>query len=535
MNKSKREELIFWLLILFLTAFPLRDGFVHGAIVGSGPDVVSTLWGMWWFQQERAPLGGESFLFNYPYGGIGNILSPSSSVLWAVLEPLVGIGRAAAAAAWLQIVGFCLGVYLLTGSLIQHQYARWAAVCVPLVGRYFVFGMGEGSLVAVAAIPLPLGLWALFETLRKTSWPFAAFAAFCMVWMGVENPYLAPILPCVALYLMCTRAGAKSQVGAAVLVGSVGILWVASILGKGANPEYPRESANQLVEMFSRQWSVVDLPWARLSLTEIFWPETVKWTLSSDSAVEAGGGRYLGCSVLALSFFALALPQARIWFVFGLIGWLLSLGSLCGGFAVPFLFLNNLMDHVARPLTQPTRFLIVVVLSQAVLIGFLVEELIRSKFPVPYWLPVLFLIFTLDAVLLGGLQLKPPSTALPQYDCNQKLDDPTLVWPADATDGEKGRAQLYQMLHGAPAAHTGIASWGLLSGRVEPSLRSAGFRVGASRVQLQILAKQGYRWLIVEKETGFPSVFLRPVESCGAVDLYDLSALRGPLRAVEGR
>ena len=66
--------------------------------MGAGPDVISTLWGMWWFQQEKAPLGGESFLFNYPYGGIGNILSPSSSLMWAVLEPILGIGRAAAAA-----------------------------------------------------------------------------------------------------------------------------------------------------------------------------------------------------------------------------------------------------------------------------------------------------------------------------------------------------------------------------------------------------------------------------------------------------
>ena len=43
----------FWLLLLaLLAAIPFRDGFIHGEVVGAGPDVISTLWGMWWLQQE---------------------------------------------------------------------------------------------------------------------------------------------------------------------------------------------------------------------------------------------------------------------------------------------------------------------------------------------------------------------------------------------------------------------------------------------------------------------------------------------------
>ena len=38
-------------------AVPLRDGLLYGEIVGAGPDVVFTLWGMWWFQQEMSILG----------------------------------------------------------------------------------------------------------------------------------------------------------------------------------------------------------------------------------------------------------------------------------------------------------------------------------------------------------------------------------------------------------------------------------------------------------------------------------------------
>ena len=46
-----------WLVLLaLLAAVPFRDGFIHGEIVGAGPDVISTLWGMWWLQQEGARL-----------------------------------------------------------------------------------------------------------------------------------------------------------------------------------------------------------------------------------------------------------------------------------------------------------------------------------------------------------------------------------------------------------------------------------------------------------------------------------------------
>ena len=59
---------------------PLRDGLLYNHIVGAGPDVISTIWGMWWFQQELSILGGGSYLLNYPYGATGNILSPSSAI-----------------------------------------------------------------------------------------------------------------------------------------------------------------------------------------------------------------------------------------------------------------------------------------------------------------------------------------------------------------------------------------------------------------------------------------------------------------------
>ena len=536
MNAERKQELLLWALLALISAVPLRDGLIYDAVVGAGPDVVSTLWGMWWFQQEGLLLGGDSQLLNYPYGGVGNVLSPSSAVLWALLEPLMGIGRAAAVAAWLQVFGLCAGLGLLCRILVEERWAYWLAAFSPLIGRYLFFGIGEGSLVAIAALPLPLGLWGLFYAQQQSSWLGVFCASFCMLWMGMENPYLAPVLPSVAVYLLLFRRGSRSMMFAAFLLGTIGILWVAAVFGKGANPEYPREIAGQSVVFFNRSWEVVDLPWARLSLTETFWPEPLRWTTAADSATSAGGGRYLSIVLLFTSFSALLVPRARVWFCFGAVGWALSLGSLNSGFAGPFLFLNGLMDELARPLTQPTRFLIVVVVAQGVLLALLVDELKRSAFPLPRWLPILSCCLVVDALTVGGLRLHPPNTELPAYTCTTKLNGGTLVWPWDAVDGEKGRSQLYQMLHDAPAPHTGIASWALSDeGRAEPRLRSAGFRSGSSRLQLQMLAKLGYSWLIVEKGSGFPLSGLEASEECGSADLYDLSAWRGPSRAVEGR
>ena len=81
-----------WLVLLaLLAAIPFRDGFIHGEIVGAGPDVISTLWGMWWLQQEGASaiFGTETTLVNFPYGATGIVLSPTSALMWAVLEPIV--------------------------------------------------------------------------------------------------------------------------------------------------------------------------------------------------------------------------------------------------------------------------------------------------------------------------------------------------------------------------------------------------------------------------------------------------------------
>ena len=99
---------LLFLLPVVLSAWPMRTGLWTGDMVGAGPDVTTTLWTMWWYQQEwtDAAWGGISHYFNYPLGGRGAILSPLTATTWALLDPLLGPNRAGALTSWSQIALF---------------------------------------------------------------------------------------------------------------------------------------------------------------------------------------------------------------------------------------------------------------------------------------------------------------------------------------------------------------------------------------------------------------------------------------------
>ena len=86
-----------WILIpLALAILPFSTPLRTGALAGAGPDVINTVWAMWWFQQEwsGAAWGGHSTYFNFPFGGTGAILSPLSAVIWSFFDgTLLAISR----------------------------------------------------------------------------------------------------------------------------------------------------------------------------------------------------------------------------------------------------------------------------------------------------------------------------------------------------------------------------------------------------------------------------------------------------------
>jgi hypothetical protein len=500
------------LIPIVLSLLPFVLHLWSGSIVGAGPDVVSTLWGMWWFQQEgvTAVLGTQSTVLNYPFGATGVVLSPSSAIIWALLEPFLGVGTALVLSSWIQIAMMSLGCGLLASRL---QISWLFASVVPLIGTYLFFGVGEGSLVAIACAPLVFGLYCLLQ-LQTGQWRFAFGVGLCMIWMALENPYLAPFLPVCTVLFWFFVPRVRSQYTLALLIGCIGVLYIAAIFGAAANPDYPREIAGKEVRLFGRAWQIVELPWSRMQVQEFWWPRTVRWTTGALDATQAVGGRYLGFSVLLLTLYGVwKKREARIWMAFALLGIFLSMGSLVSGMAFPFLFLNHIMDALARPLTQPTRYLCLAVIGFSICVSYAVTEFsIRKR-------AVVMGILLLDSLLFGSLSLSIPSTKLPKISCS--IDGPILLYPWDARDGELSTAQLYQIVHEQPAAHTGIASWALPEGkRALDKVRGAGFSEGSSMIRFSQLYRLGYRWVLSEEKLRGRGA---SVERCGEHWLYRLN------------
>lgn len=510
------------ILIFVISVVPLWRG-PADEIIGSGPDVVSTLWGMWWFQNSNAGIFSttQSTLANHPEGVVGVVLAPSAAIIWSIVEPFVGKPSALRWVASFQVWGLVAGVMAISHRLSQNFWSVLLSGLSLCVGRYLYFSIGEASLVAVAAVPLIWGLFLMLRIEEKFRWIDYPLMLFCIIWVALDNPYLAPILP-LALFVQSIFK-ARQRYGY-LLLSAVGVFIVFSIAGlfsAAANPDYPREVAGQWVELFGYRWEIIDLPWARLNWWTIGWPEDVHWTIGVDDARQTSGGRYLGLSVVLFGVMGLIKGRRWRWLCLAFFAYWLALGSVHFGLSGLFLFVNGLLDQLARPLTQPTRFLVVVQLILCIGVGCLVKDLLDgSKFS-KYFILALLLA---DGIFCGGLHLQLPSMALPQLACD--LDGPVLLWPDDARDGAQSAAQLLQMSHHQPAPHTAIASWALAGERVYNSLRAAGFREQTSRVNYTKLRQMGYRWVVIE---GSPPAWVEShsLFACGDRQVFDLGEPEG--------
>ena len=489
-------------IVAVLAALPLR-GASNGDIPGAGPDVVSTVWGMWWFGESwtNEAWGGWSPLANAPHGLFGSVLSPTTAAVWNLFEGL-GPGPATAITAWLTLVALCGACALLA----HRAGARcWmTAALVPLAGHHLLYSLGEGSIVAIAFLPLPLGLAAL---LGRT-WKDALALVVCTAWMALENPYLAPVLPACTLLVLKDRWRTHAP---ALFVGCLGILGPIVLFAGGAAPDYPREVAG--TTLLGLQ--VVDMPWAGVAPWEWVWPR-VQWTLDAESAREAFGGGYLGLSVLGLALWSRRWP----WLALAGVGMWLAIGSA----GLAFLGLNTVMDAIARPLTQPPRFLALAVVGLSVAVAFACERK-----------PWLWGLLVLDALIIGGAGLKLPTTPVPSGDCAELrgYEGGVLAWPTDARMGEPGQAQLLQMVHGLPSPHRGIASWRLNQGPITEELRFHGFAWPAQRQpSSRWLREQGYRTVIAEagEADALEAWWGEPFLECEALKVFVLPDSRRPRR-----
>ena len=507
-------------LLVLAAAWPFRDAWLQGELPGAGPDVSSTVWGMWWFQQSwTGPAwGGLTTLVNAPNGAYGSVLSPSSAMLFALSEPILGLSAAACLAALLQIAGVALGVVWLAKKLGLGSVACWAAGFFMLVGRYLIYDTGEGSLVAVAAIPLPIGL----GLLTKRGWGPAIGLAACIMWAALENPYLALILPLAAG--MSWLGDRRLPMAIGTLIGCLGTLGISHIYSASANPDYPNARAGEWYHLGPWRIEIVDLPWARASLTELFWPTELSWTVDSTSAMQASGGLYLGWSLLFFAGLGLALSWRRAspWLAAWVVALLLSLGSFPGG---PFVVLNGLMDSLLRPLTQPTRFLVLASICLSIL-GAIGLEKAQQRFG-PKAL-ILLLFAAVDTLVFGGLSLTPPTLSIPSSECLSNLDGGVLIWPLDARLDDPTLARMLQLHHKQPTPHRGIASWRIQGADVHTSLQSAGFTDNRRNRQLRWkpIIEMGYQYLVVlPTDPAIPIGLPAPKCESSALALYHIQDL----------
>ena len=487
----RQRIVIAWIVLASLAMWPL---FSVSELVGAGPDVISTVWGLWWAQDAgfASILGQETSMVNHPSGASGAVLSPTSTIAWGLLSPFLGVAFGYALTCWLQLFATMAAVaWLARINGASHEGAVAAALFL-LVGRYFLFGIGEGSVVAVLCLTVVLGLGCLQQLYRSGKLRWAIGICACTVLTALENPYLTPILPIVMVICWMGRKRHRTLMFFVGLVSLFALLQVAQLFGASASPDYPREVAGQQVHLAGQFWQVVDLPWARLSPLELLDPRPVVWTTNAENATLASGGLFIGWTLLIGASMGALHKKMWPWVVLMLTMAVLSMGSIWGGFAMPFLGLNAIMDAIARPLTQPTRYLAVAIVAGAVLAGVWFSSQNRNR----QW--ALVTLMLIESLFFGGLSLKLPTTELPQLSC-QLPEGGVLLWPGDAEDGEQGRSQLFQMVHAQPSPQTGIASWKLADDRVLGKLRGAGFGQQSTGLKTNKLIELGYRSVLLDR------------------------------------
>jgi hypothetical protein len=381
------------------------------------------------------------------------------------------------------------------------------------------FGLAEGSVVAVSNLFLPLGIIGLR---RRSLW-----AGICMLGLALENPYLAPLLPiwgglmwldqCICWSKSGSRPVAFLPLSRTLSAGVIGLLCVAILFGGAASPDYPTRLGEDFVSVLGLELEVVEQPWARVGLGEWFWPTEPSWTLDHTQGEVASGDGYLGLVLLALALVSIKWARSRAWpyLLLGGAGMVLGLGSTAGGVALPFAMLNGLMDLVARPLTQPSRFLALTGIGLGVAAG-LALDAIRERAQRPLGVSLVALL-ALDGLFLGGLSMELPGTAVPQAECLESLSEESeaivVVWPEDGSryEGDLGRSWLLQLLHEQPAVHPGIASWRLHNGRSRDQLRGElGFTYMApigeamgqptGRPDVSAMREMGIDWVVADLE-----------------------------------
>ena len=144
------------------------------------------------------------------------------------------------------------------------------------------------------------------------------------------------------------------------------------------------------------------------------------------------------------------------------IGIVFATGSTWFGSTSPFGLFNSICEQIVRPLTQPTRFLLLSIISLPLLVGFLVR----------FWKPKNIYVWVYACMILlaesfcGWFFGSYSHTPIPESDCirGQTKGCPDLVvgWDDDERKDATLKSRWLQIAHERPAATIGTGSWYLV-------------------------------------------------------------------------
>lgn len=494
---------------LLISLVPFRLAIRNASLPGAGPDVITTFWTMAWFREtwNAAAWGGHSDWFNFPFGGSGAILSPITAAAWSILSGLFSEGVALTLTSIFLLWGTWGAVFWMSRQAGWSWLASSCAALTLFCGRYCIYTLGETGVVGVAALPMIIGMGIGLRIKDSGHWSLGLLLGVCMALQGLENPYLTPVLPLFSLVLLWRKENRRVQL-LGLILGVLGILLVGFLHHGATAQDYESVIPNEFIQLFGYYFPVIERPWARSLFTDMVIPSRVLWTYGVMDSIHISGRDYLGLSVLLGAFVSLFIqPKKSLpWFALGALGVLLSIGSRFGDTLSLFGALNSVADRLVRPLSQPTRYLLLATIGMAGTIGVLVNRIEKYK---PTWAWVVWGVIFLDASLLGGLSLRLPDTELPSASCAEGLEanqGGVLLWPWDGADDEDSNAtlesRLFQVVHRRPGATIGTGSWPLV-GNVFPGhfLRVLGWRKamdGNGQLDIQQLSDWGYTNVILD-------------------------------------
>lgn len=487
------------LLFLAAAAWPLRAAISAHQIAGSGPDVVVTHWGMWWFSRELTGPAwfGTSTLVNFPAGAVGSVLAPATAALWSVFAAMSDPGFAVTLTGLATLAAWCGCVaWLARLSGVGPGNAAFAGL-LALHGRYLVFGLGETSIVGITALPALLAVGALLAWRTNPAPRWLVLLVLAGGGVGLEYPYLVGLAPALALGVWVERRD-RGLLAATVAMLVLALVAV-EITGRG-QITFGSGRMGHTIPLLGLHFPAGEDIVARANLADQLWPRPVRWSTSGASGtLRAGGREYVGLSLVAAALAGAAVRPRRAlpFLIVGAGGMMLATGSDWGGFASPFALLNSVAARVVRVLTQPTRFLVLTSAALPVAAAHLLDWLGRRR----RWAGVAVGgVLLADMLAFGGLSLELPTSSLPQAPCVAELAGhprtPVLTLPWDAlSDGDAAlHSRQWQIVHGQPAAVTGVGSWTFVGDVVSTSLLD-NLGVGRAVVGEVSLDREGIRAL----------------------------------------